>query len=54
VSVKGHLKKTNSTGVAKITLPGSGTGKVTVSVTAPTYEELSQFGQAVAPGRLVW
>lgn len=42
VSVKGHTKKTNSKGVAKITLPGSGTANVTVSVTAPTYEKLSQ------------
>ena len=42
VSVKGHTKKTNSKGVAKITLPGSGTGEATVTVTAPTYEKLSQ------------
>ena len=42
VPVKGHTKKTNSKGVANITLPGSGIGKVTVSVTAPTYEKLSQ------------
>ncbi len=42
VSVKGHTQKTNSKGVAKVTLPGSGTGKVTVTVTAPTYEKLSE------------
>jgi hypothetical protein len=42
VSVKGHTKKTNSKGVAKITLPGSGTGETTVTLTAPTYEKLSQ------------
>ena len=27
---------------AKITLPGAGAGKVTVTVTAPTYQKLSQ------------
>jgi hypothetical protein len=41
VTVKGHVKKTNSKGVAKITLPGAGTGKVTVTVTAPTYQKLT-------------
>jgi hypothetical protein len=41
VTVKGHTKKTSTKGVAKISLPGSGTGKVTVSVTAPTYRKLS-------------
>jgi hypothetical protein len=41
VIVKGHTKKTNSSGVAKITLPGSVAGKVTVSVTAPTYQKLT-------------
>jgi hypothetical protein len=41
VTVKGHTKKTSTKGVAKISLPGSGTGKVTVSVTAPTYQKLS-------------
>ena len=40
-TVKGHVKKTNSKGVAKITLPGAGTGKVTVTVTAPTYQKLT-------------
>jgi hypothetical protein len=42
VSVKGHTKKTNSNCVAKITLPGSGTGETMVTATAPTYEKLSQ------------
>jgi hypothetical protein len=42
MSVKGHTKKTNSNGVAKITLPGSSTEETTVTVTAPTYEKLSQ------------
>ncbi len=41
VTVKGHTKKTNGKGVAKISLPGSAGGKVTVSVTAPTYQKLS-------------
>lgn len=42
VTVKGHTKKTNSKGAATITLPGAGAGKVTVSVTAPTYQKLSK------------
>jgi hypothetical protein len=41
VTVKGHVKKTSSKGVAKITLPGSDTGKVTVTVTAPAYQKLT-------------
>ena len=41
VTVKGHVKKTNSKGGATITLPGSGTGKVTVTLTAPTYQKLT-------------
>jgi hypothetical protein len=41
VTVKGHMKKTSSKGVAKLTLPGAGAGKVTVTVTAPTYQKLS-------------
>ncbi|MGH2893692.1 MAG: hypothetical protein ACRDPM_10575, partial [Solirubrobacteraceae bacterium] len=40
-TVKGHTKKTGSKGVAKITLPGPGTGKVTVTVTAPGYQKLT-------------
>ena len=42
VTVKGHTKKSNSKGVAKITLPGAGAGKVTVTVTAPTYQKLGK------------
>ncbi len=42
VTVKGHTKKTSSKGVAKITLAGAGTGKVTVTVTAPTYQKLTK------------
>jgi hypothetical protein len=41
VAVKGQVKKTSGKGVAKITLPGAGTGKVTVTVTAPTYQKLT-------------
>jgi hypothetical protein len=41
VIVKGHTKKTDSSGVAKITLPASVAAKVTVSVTAPTYQKLT-------------
>ncbi len=41
VTVRGHVKKTNSRGVAKITLPGAGAGKVTVTVAAPTYQKLT-------------
>jgi hypothetical protein len=41
VTVKGHTKKTNGSGVAKITLAGPGTGKVTVTATAPTYQKLT-------------
>jgi hypothetical protein len=37
VTVAGHTKKTSSKGIAKITLPGSQTGKVMVTVTAPGY-----------------
>jgi hypothetical protein len=40
--VKGHTKKTNRKGVAKISLSGAGTGKVTVTVRAPTYQELTR------------
>lgn len=41
VMVKGDTRKTNSKGVANITLPGAGTGKVTVTVIAPTYQKLT-------------
>ena len=41
VTIKGHTKKTNGKGAAEITLPGGGTGKVTVTVTASTYQKLS-------------
>jgi hypothetical protein len=41
VAVKGQLKRTSGKGVAKITLPGARTGKVTVTVTAPTYQKLT-------------
>jgi hypothetical protein len=41
VTVRGHTKKTNSKGVAKITVPGARTGKVTVTVIAPTYQKLT-------------
>ena len=39
VTVKGHKKKTNVHGVAKLSLPGSG-GHATMTVTAPTYQVL--------------
>jgi hypothetical protein len=45
VTVKGHTKKTSSKGVAAITLPGSGGGKVSVTVTAPTYQKLTRQAQ---------
>lgn len=41
VTVEGHTKKTSRKGVAEITLHGDGTGKVTVTVTAPTYQKLT-------------
>jgi hypothetical protein len=41
VTVKGHTKKTSSSGVARIALPGSSSGKITIAVTAPTYQKLS-------------
>jgi hypothetical protein len=41
VTIKGHTKKTSSKGVVKITLPVAGAGKVTVTVTAPTYQKLT-------------
>ncbi|MEA2199147.1 MAG: hypothetical protein QOJ25_3198 [Solirubrobacteraceae bacterium] len=42
VSVKGKSKKTNASGVAKLTLPGSTSGPVTVTVTAPSYQVLTK------------
>jgi hypothetical protein len=41
VTAAGHIKKTGGKGVAKIILPGAGTAKVTVSVTAPGYAKLT-------------
>jgi hypothetical protein len=41
VTVRGHTRKTGSNGVAKITLSASGSGKVTIAVTAPTFQKLS-------------
>lgn len=42
VTVKGHKKKTNVHGQAKLSLPGSGGGHVKVTVTAPTYQVLTK------------
>ena len=42
VTVKGHKKKTDAKGRAKISLPGSGSGHVKVMVSAPTYRVLSK------------
>jgi hypothetical protein len=42
VTVKGHKKKTDAKGHAKISLPGSGSGHVKVMVTAPTYQVLTK------------
>jgi hypothetical protein len=41
VTAAGHTKKTGGKGIAKIALPGPGTGKVTVSATAPGYAQLA-------------
>ena len=42
VTLKGHKKKTDATGHAKISLPGSGGGHAKVTVTAPTYHVLTK------------
>jgi hypothetical protein len=41
VTVKGHVKKTNSSGTAKVSLPGSGK-HARLRVTAPTYRVLTK------------
>jgi hypothetical protein len=42
VTVKGHIKKTNVHGVAKLTLASPLGGAITVTVTAPTYQVLTK------------
>jgi hypothetical protein len=42
VSIKGHTKKTNIHGLAKVSLTSPLSGHVTVTVTAPTYQVLGK------------